>query len=75
MTVLFHNDRPAIPPEDLPHLFRRFYRGQTAHDSGEPGTGLGLAICKEIIERHGGQIEAASSPEAGTTFAVWLPLN
>jgi len=75
VSVRFSNDGPPIPPEDLPHLFRRFYRGRTAHDSGEPGTGLGLAICREIIERHGGQIEVESSPGRGTTFTVWLPLT
>lgn len=73
--VRFHNDGPTIPPEDLPHLFRPFYRGRTAQDSGEPGTGLGLAICREIIEHHGGQIEATSSAVDGTTFEVWLPLS
>jgi signal transduction histidine kinase len=72
--IRFFNDGPTIPPEDLPHLFRRFYRGRTAHDSGEPGTGLGLAICREIVERHGGQIDVASSDGEGTTFTVWLPL-
>ncbi|MCC7358955.1 MAG: GAF domain-containing protein [Anaerolineales bacterium] len=73
--VWFTNNGPAIPPEDLPHLFRRFYRGRTAHDSGEPGTGLGLAICREIVERHGGQIDVESTAEQGTTFTVWLPLK
>ena len=73
--VWFTNNGPVIPPEDLPHLFRRFYRGRTAHDSGEPGTGLGLAICREIVERHGGQIDVESSAEQGTTFTVWLPLK
>jgi signal transduction histidine kinase len=75
VAIRFHNDGPAIPAEDLPHLFRRFYRGRTAHDSGEPGTGLGLAICREIVERHGGQIEVTSNTSDGTTFEVWLPLN
>jgi GAF domain-containing protein len=73
--IRFMNNGPLIPAEDVPHLFRRFYRGRTAHDSGEPGTGLGLAICREIIERHGGQIEVISNPEQGTIFSVWLPLN
>jgi signal transduction histidine kinase len=74
VAVQVHNDGPAIPAEDLPHLFTRFYRGQTARDSGQPGTGLGLAICKEIVERHGGYIDATSTDSHGTTFTVWLPL-
>jgi signal transduction histidine kinase len=75
VSITFTNDGPPIPPEDLPHLFRRFYRGRTAQDSGEPGTGLGLAICREIVDRHGGQIDVTSTAGQGTTFTVWLPLN
>ncbi|MBF8284267.1 MAG: putative two-component sensor histidine kinase, partial [Anaerolineales bacterium] len=74
VAVHVHNDRPVIPPDELPHLFDRFYRGSTAHESGEPGTGLGLSICKEIVERHGGYIEAESRVGEGTAFTVWLPL-
>ncbi|MGQ0602812.1 MAG: GAF domain-containing protein [Anaerolineales bacterium] len=73
--IHFHNDGEPIPADDLPHLFTRFYRGQTARDSGEPGTGLGLAICKEIMQLHGGDILVASDGENGTTFTVWLPLT
>jgi len=73
VAVHVHNDRPVIPPDELPHLFDRFYRGSTAHESGEPGTGLGLSICKEIVERHGGHIEAESREGEGTVFTVWLP--
>lgn len=72
--VTFHNTGPAIPPEDLPHIFERFYRGRTGYDSGEHGTGLGLAICLDIIERHKGYIEVQSAADEGTTFTVWLPL-
>jgi len=75
VSIHFTNDGPPIPPEDFPHLFKRFYRGRTAHDSGEPGTGLGLAICREIVERHGGQIDVISAHGTGTRFSVWLPLN
>lgn len=66
------NDGPTIDPEDLPHIFERFYRGRTGHESGQPGTGLGLAISREIVERHAGWIEVESGAE-GTAFSVWLP--
>jgi PAS domain S-box-containing protein len=66
------NDGPPIDPEDLPHIFERFYRGRTGQESGQPGTGLGLAISREIVERHTGWIDVESGAE-GTTFTVWLP--
>jgi signal transduction histidine kinase len=69
------NDGPPIPPEDIPQLFQRFFRGRTGRESGEPGTGLGLSICKEIVDRHGGQIEVHSTLEEGTRFTVWLPVG
>jgi PAS domain S-box-containing protein len=64
---------PGISPLDMPHLFDRFYRGDTALESGAPGTGLGLAICNEIVERHKGHIDVESQPGAGAAFTVWLP--
>jgi len=73
--LLIHNDGSHIDEEDLPHIFERFYRGQSGQLSGEAGTGLGLAISKEIIERHRGQIEVVSNPEDGTTFTIWLPIR
>ncbi len=75
MVVTFSNTGPPIPQEDLPHIFDRFYRGQTGQGSGEAGSGLGLAICKEIVERHGGKIEAKSIEGRVTTFQIRLPLN
>jgi signal transduction histidine kinase len=71
--VRIHNDGPAIPAEDIPHLFERFFRGKTGRASGESGSGLGLAICQEIVLRHRGWIEVASSEAQGTAFTVWLP--
>ena len=73
--IQVHNSQPAIPEEDLPHLFERFFRGQTALASGEAGTGLGLAICKEIVDLHHGWIDVESAPDMGTAFTVWLPLS
>lgn len=71
--IQVHNDGPPIDPEDLPHLFERFYRGRKARLSGEPGTGLGLAICREIAERHHGWMDVESSEDRGTSFTVWVP--
>ena len=75
VAVRVRNDGPPIPAEDLPRIFERFYRGRTAQQAGEPGTGLGLSISREIVERHGGRIEVASSQAEGTVFSVWLPAD
>jgi signal transduction histidine kinase len=63
----------GIDPEDLPHLFDRFYRGQHTGQSDIPGTGLGLAIAKEIIDLHHGSIEVDCTQEGETVFRVRLP--
>ena len=69
-----HNDGPAIPEEDLPHVFDRFYRADKARTSSKGGYGLGLAIGQEIAHEHDGTIEVESSEADGTTFTVTLPL-
>ena len=62
---------PGIDPQDLPHLFDRFYRADRARH-GE-GTGLGLAIGRWIVVAHGGEIRAANAPDGGAVFTVSLP--
>ena len=65
----------VIAPEDLEHLFERFYRTDRARErQPQGGFGLGLAIARSIAEAHGGTIGATSSHEEGTTFTVLLPL-
>jgi signal transduction histidine kinase len=61
---------PGIEPEELPHLFDRFWQGQR---SRRGSAGLGLAIAKGIIEAHGGRIWVESTPGHGSTFYVFIP--
>ncbi len=62
----------GIAPEDMPHLFDRFYRGKLTWQVR--GSGLGLAIVKEIAEVHQGRVEVDSQAGVGSTFRVYLPL-
>ena len=62
----------GIPPEDLPHIFERFYRVERAR--GSRGSGLGLAIAAQIARAHGGDIVVRSKVGEGTTFTVRLPV-
>jgi two-component system sensor histidine kinase MprB len=64
-----HGD--GIAPEDLPHLFDRFYRGASAR--GRPGSGLGLAIVRQVAEQHGGSVHAANAAGGGAEFTLALP--
>ncbi|HZU76869.1 MAG TPA: ATP-binding protein, partial [Dehalococcoidia bacterium] len=68
-----HDRGVGIAAADLPHVFNRFYRGR--HGRRVEGMGLGLATVRQIVEQHGGSVDAASSPGEGTTFTVRLPLD
>jgi len=64
----------GIPPEDLPYIFDRFWRGDRARTrSVTAGSGLGLAIARQLVLAHGGSIEVASQPGEGTSFRILLP--
>ncbi|HKP52398.1 MAG TPA: HAMP domain-containing sensor histidine kinase [Chloroflexia bacterium] len=63
---------PGIPQEELPHIFDRFFRTQSARDTVRSGSGLGLSIVKTIAEAHGGRIEVNSRLGEGTTFCLYL---
>ena len=60
----------GIKPEDLPHIFDRFYKSH-----GSKGSGLGLAIVQSLVEAHNGEITAESNPGEGTEMTVLLPAN
>jgi len=79
----FHDDRyyisvldsgTGIPSDNLPHIFERFYRVDKSRNRKTQSTGLGLAIAKEVVELHGGLIEAKNSAEGGALFTITLPL-
>jgi signal transduction histidine kinase len=63
----------GVRPEDQPHVFERFYRGDSSRARTTGGTGLGLAICKAIAESCGGTISLAGNSGEGTRFTVKLP--
>ncbi len=67
---------PGISPEDLPHIFERFYRSEKSRTRQRDGKGygLGLSIAYWIVRNHNGRIEVNSTLGKGTTFCVWLPL-
>jgi len=62
---------PGIDPTDLPHIFDRFYRADSARTKG--GYGLGLSIAKKIVEAHQGTITVDSTPKIGSTFIISFP--
>ncbi len=64
----------GIAPEDVPHLFERFWRSRASLVSSDEGIGLGLAIVKMLVEQHGGRITVESRPGTGTTIRVFLPM-
>ena len=64
----------GIPLDNLPHIFERFYRVDKSRNRKTKSTGLGLAIAKEVVELHGGFIEARNSDEGGAIFTITLPM-
>ena len=67
------NTGQGIPPEKLPRVFERFYRGDPAHNSAIEGCGLGLSIAERIVKAHSGTIQLASQPAKLTTVTIKLP--
>jgi len=63
----------GIPPEDLEHIFDRFFRVDRSRSQRHGGSGLGLAVCREILNLLGGRISVWSKPGKGTVFTITLP--
>ena len=73
--ITIANTGAGIPPEILPHVFDRFFRGDAAHGSTIEGCGLGLSIVQWIVSAHNGSIKIESVPSKLTTVTVRLPLE
>ena len=72
-TLICSDNGSGIAPEDLPKIFERFYRSDSARKSESGGHGLGLSIARIIVIAHSGKIRVRSKPGVGTTFAIQLP--
>ena len=70
-TVMVADQGPGITPQDLPHVFDRFY--PSTDSRGMPGSGLGLSIVKAVAERHGGIVRAGTGPDGGAAFWFFIP--
>ncbi len=71
VSIAVHDTGPGIPPEALPQIFTRFYRGDAARSGN--GAGLGLSIAKSLIEAYNGTLTVASQVGQGSTFTITLP--
>jgi len=72
--ILVTDDGIGIPSDDLPFIFKRFFRVEKHHGQGTiAGTGLGLSIVKRAVEAHHGSIAASSTPGKETTFQITVP--
>ena len=74
LTICFEDTAPGVPPEAIRRLFDRLYRVDTSRSRKLGGSGLGLAICKQIVEAHGGTIQAVNASSGGLQIRIELPL-
>jgi signal transduction histidine kinase len=74
LEIKIRDNGVGIEPQDLPHIFERFYRADKARTRERGGSGLGLAITREILVRHNGTIDVESSVGKGSSFTIVLPV-
>lgn len=65
----------GIHPQQLPHVFDRFFQARQEDNLANQGTGIGLALCKELVDLHSGKIEVESELGKGSVFSVFLPMG
>jgi hypothetical protein len=72
ITFTIRDSGPGITPDELAHIFDRFYRGRAAADYKTPGVGLGLSVSRDILTSLDGRLTVDSQPGEGATFTAWL---
>ncbi len=72
--VVVSDSGAGIDPEDLPHLFTKFYQAKNAGKARTKGTGIGLALVRAIVDGHGGNVHVESEIDRGSTFSVEIPV-
>ncbi|MCW8925315.1 MAG: ATP-binding protein [Xanthomonadales bacterium] len=73
--LLISDSAPGASVEECEHMFERLYRMEASRNRNSGGSGLGLAICRNIVEAHGGQIDAQPGPDGGLLITTTLPLD
>jgi signal transduction histidine kinase len=71
VVLLVKDNGSGIPPEEIPQIWDRLYRGDRSRS--QRGLGLGLSVVKAVVEAHRGRVEASSDPRGGSVFSVYLP--
>jgi signal transduction histidine kinase/DNA-binding response OmpR family regulator len=75
LIVVVRDTGEGIDPEELEHVFERFYRTDERHASGTIGSGVGLSLVRELVELHDGRVTAESELGQGSTFTVRVPIG
>ena len=75
LVLIVKDTGSGIAPDELPHIFDRFYQADDSTTRQGEGTGIGLALTRELVQLMGGSIQASSRPGAGSTFTVVLPIR
>ena len=73
VSYMIEDEGTGMNPQDLSHIFDRFYRSDEARNSETGGSGLGLSIAKWIVDAHGGTIQVVSREDIGSRFVVRFP--
>lgn len=74
-SLVIQDNGRGIPKDELPHVFRRFYRVDEHRGRKGGGVGLGLSLVRAIVEAHGGAVSIESQPEEGTSVMLAIPFD